>query len=162
MPDFDTCVIYRSAPRRLRRRELDRFADLLRNSVAGGRDFACLITDDKEVRRLNREFRGKDTPTDVLSFPAYQSSESTIHNPQSRRAERGALGDIAISAERAAEQARERDHSLEDEIRVLMLHGVLHLLGMDHETDRGRMAHAERRYSRELGLAEGLIERMRT
>ena len=71
----------------------------------------------------------------------------------------GWLGEIAISADRAAEQAREFGHSRLDEIRILMLHGVLHLLGMDHETDRGRMARAEARWRRKLDLPTGLIAR---
>jgi probable rRNA maturation factor len=69
------------------------------------------------------------------------------------------LGEVAISFEHAREQAAERRHSLEDEIRILMLHGVLHLMGMDHEADDGRMARAERRWRRALELPEGLIER---
>ena len=100
--------------------------------VAKGGRFDCLITGDAELRRLNREFRGKDYATDVLSFPA------------ARRP--AILGDLAISAARARAQAREFGHTTEDEIRILMLHGVLHLLGMDHETDGGRMARAEKRW----------------
>jgi len=96
------------------------------------------------LRRLNREFRGKDYPTDVLSFPGSD----------------GHLGDLAISAARARAQAREFGHTTEDELRILMLHGVLHLMGMDHEADNGRMARAERRWRRELGLPNGLIERV--
>ena len=71
----------------------------------------------------------------------------------------GSLGEIAISAGRAAEQAREYGHSTVEEIRILMLHGVLHLLGMDHESDRGEMARAEARWRRKLDLAGGLIAR---
>ncbi len=147
MSETELALIYRGAPSRLRRRELGRFARTLASRVAGGRGFTCLITGDAEVARLNREFRGRDCATDVLSFPS--------------GAPAGSLGDIAISAARAAEQARELGHTIDEEVRVLMLHGVLHLLGMDHETDRGRMARAERRYRRELGLPAGLIERAR-
>ncbi len=71
------------------------------------------------------------------------------------------LGDIAISLERARAQASEWNHSVEDEIRILMLHGVLHLLGMDHESDSGRMQRTELRWRRKLGLPTGLIERRR-
>ncbi len=119
----------------------------MRDEVAGERPFTCLITGDGELRRLNRQFLGKDYPTDVLSFPAGE--------------EGGTLGEIAISARRAAVQARERGHSVEEEIGILMLHGVLHLLGMDHERDRGRMARAETRWRKALGLPGGLIERVR-
>jgi probable rRNA maturation factor len=89
-------------------------------------------------------FLGKSYPTDVLSFPS---------------GEREALGEIAISVQRAGEQADEYGHELNDEIRILMLHGVLHLMGMDHENDRGAMARAEKRWRTEFGLPSGLIER---
>lgn len=145
MSEPEISLIFRAAPTRLRRRELKQFAGLLAKTVGGGRGFACVIAGDSELRRLNRDFRKLDYPTDVLSFPSGEPS--------------GPLGDIAISADRAAGQARELGHSLEEEIRILMLHGVLHLLGMDHEKDAGRMARIERRYRRELGLPAGLIER---
>jgi probable rRNA maturation factor len=124
-------------------RTIRRFARTLEREVAKGRRFDCLVSGDAELRKLNREFRGKDYATDVLSFPG-----GNCH-----------LGDLAISAARARAQAREFGHSTEDELRILMLHGVLHLLGMDHEADDGRMARAERRWRRELGLPAGLIER---
>ena len=124
---------------------LRRFARRLQRDVCRGRTFDCLITSDTELQRLNREFRGKDYATDVLSFPAAQPSSG--------------LGDIAISLPRARSQARAFGHAAEIEVRVLMLHGVLHLLGMDHETDRGRMARAEKRWRTRLGLPDGLIER---
>ncbi len=124
------------------RRELKSFAAALTSDVAGGKAFRCLISDDRELRRLNRLFLAKDYPTDVLSFPGD-----------------GEFGEIAVSAGRAADQAREFGHSLESEIQVLMLHGVLHLMGMDHETDRGRMARSEARWRAKLGLPAGVIER---
>ena len=102
------------------------------------RSITCLIASDTELRRLNREFRGKDYATDVLSFP-----------PE----------DIAISFDRAGAQADELGHSTEDELRILMLHGVLHLAGMDQETDRGAMKRAEVSWRKRLGLPSGLIER---
>jgi probable rRNA maturation factor len=108
--------------------------------------FGCLITGDAELRRLNREFRGLDYPTDVLSFPA---AGPGYH-----------LGDLAISLGRARAQAREFGHAVEREVEILMLHGVLHLLGYDHEKDRCRMAKAEKRWRTSLGLATGLIERV--
>lgn len=148
MPGSEISLIFSAVPRSVRRRGLRHFAALLSERVAGGRGFTCLITSDEELRRLNRAFRGRDYPTDVLSFPSSEPG--------------GPLGDIAISSARAAEQAAERGHPLDDEIRTLMLHGVLHLLGMDHEKDAGQMARAERRYRREFGLPEGLIERAKT
>jgi probable rRNA maturation factor len=122
------------------------FARALQKEVAKGKTFDCLITDDAELRRLNREFRNKDYATDVLSFPAVSAGSY--------------IGDIAISRERAREQARELRHSIYDELRILMLHGVLHLMGYDHEIDDGRMARAEKRWRVKLGLPVGLIERV--
>lgn len=145
-PSDASRVLYRRAPRGLPRRDLERFARQLETEVAGKRRFQCLITNDVELRRLNLQFRGKDYPTDVLSFPEPAD---------------GYLGELAISAERAAEQAAEFRHSTADEIRILMLHGVLHLLGMDHERDRGRMRRAESAWRDKLGLKAGLIERVR-
>lgn len=128
------------------RHELREFARALQNQVARGRTFDCLIADDAELRRLNREFRHKDYATDVLSFPAVGAGSY--------------IGDLAISMDRAREQAREFRHSTYVELRILMLHGVLHLLGYDHETDAGRMARAEKRWREKLGLPVGLIERV--
>ena len=107
------------------RRTVERFALRLQREVANGRAFDCLITGDTELRRLNRDFRGKDYATDVLSFPAAPPSPT--------------LGDLAISLGRARAQAREFGHTIEEEVQVLMLHGLLHLLGMDHEEDAGQM-----------------------
>ena len=132
MPPAEDPLIYRRAPAGL---AAPPPAGIRRansaTTVAGGRRFSCLLTDDRELRRLNREFLGKDYPTDVLSFPEPGPDDF--------------LGEMAISVERAEEQARSRGHRLEEEIGILMLHGVLHLLGMDHESDRGRMARAEKR-----------------
>jgi probable rRNA maturation factor len=139
-------VMFRRAQAGVRPRALAHFARTLQAQVAGGRPFACLVTGDAELRKLNREFRGIDHPTDVLSFPAEWKA--------------GHLGDIAISLARARAQARQFGHAPEQEIEILMLHGVLHLLGMDHESDRGHMARAERRWRFRLGLPTGLIERV--
>ena len=137
---------FRRVPPDFRRRAVERFARQVQAEVTKGRPFHCLISGDAELRRLNREFRGKDCATDVLSFPS--ASEAW-------------LGDIAISIGRARAQAREFGHSLEQEVSILMLHGVLHLMGLDHEADSGRMARAEKRWRVRLGLAHGLIERVR-
>ncbi len=145
MSDPSSSLIFRGAPKNLGRAGLRRLVQLMESSVAGGRRFTCLITRDAELRRLNRQFLSRDYPTDVLSFPS--------PGPD------GFLGEMAISADRAAEQAQALGHSLEEEIGVLMLHGLLHLLGMDHERDRGRMARTERRMRQQLELPTGLIER---
>jgi len=147
MPASDGLLVFLRTPRALTRRPLAAYAREIRQKVAGGRGFLCLITDDRELRRLNRQFLGKNEPTDVLSFPE--------PGPD------GFLGEMAISVERAREEARARGHSLDEEVRVLMLHGLLHLLGMDHAADRGRMARAEKRWRGKLGLPSGLIERAR-
>jgi len=138
-------VTFRRTPPDFRRRAVELFARRLQKEVANGRPFDCLIAGDADLRRLNREFRGQDYPTDVLSFPAAPPAPD--------------LGSLAISYQRARAQAREFGHDTEHEVAILMLHGLLHLLGLDHETDGGRMARAERRWRTRLGLAPGLIER---
>jgi probable rRNA maturation factor len=105
---------------------------------------AVAIISDARVRRLNRVYRKQDRPTDVLSFPSEDS---------------GCLGDIVIAAGVARRQSTASGHSLQTELRVLALHGLLHLLGYDHEHDDGRMARVEARLRRRGGLREGLIER---
>jgi probable rRNA maturation factor len=142
----DDLVLFRRAPAGLERPVLKEFARTLRDRIAKGREFHCLISDDRELRRLNRQFLGADYATDVLSFPLNDN---------------GVLGEMAISADRAAAQAREFGHSQLDEIRILMLHGVLHLVGMDHEIDGGAMARAEARWRKKLNLPGGLIGRIR-
>ncbi|HSG39895.1 MAG TPA: rRNA maturation RNase YbeY, partial [Thermoanaerobaculia bacterium] len=87
---------------------------------------------DREMRRVNREFRGKDKTTDVLSFPG----------------EEGHLGDVMIAVPTARRQAAEAGHGVDRELKVLLLHGVLHCLGHDHETDQGEMERLERRLRR--------------
>ena len=111
-----------------------------------------LVTGNRELRALNRRFRGKDKPTDVLSFaPEPFISESALINRLA--------GDIAISAEIAKQNARRLDHSAAQEIKVLTLHGVLHLAGYDHDRDEGAMARKETALRQSLGLPVGLIER---
>jgi probable rRNA maturation factor len=105
-----------------------------------------LVTTGKELRALNRRFRGKDRPTDVLSFPPLLELENFA-------------GDIAIASEIAAQSARRLGHPAAEEIKILALHGVLHLAGYDHERDHGEMARKEQRLRRKLGLPVGLIER---
>ena len=107
---------------------------------------AVALVPDARVRALNRTYRGQDHPTDVLSFP----SDTPGH-----------LGDIVIAAGVARRQARAVGHPIGAELRVLALHGLLHLLGYDHERDSGQMARAEARLRRRGGLRAGLIERRR-
>jgi probable rRNA maturation factor len=121
------------------------------------------LVSDRRVRALNRTYRRKDYATDVLSFPASPeslaaSSESLAATPQPL-APSPFLGDIVIARGVARRQAREARHSERTELRVLALHGLLHLLGYDHERDNGAMRRLERRLRRKGGLHEGLIER---
>jgi probable rRNA maturation factor len=113
-----------------------------------------LLADDATLRRLNRTFRGKNKATDVLSFPA---GATTVFFCEPEELE--LAGDLAISLETAARQAARFGHSLRDEVRVLLLHGVLHLAGFDHEADSGEMAAREAELRRKLGLETGLIAR---
>jgi len=129
------------------RAALRRFFNRLCRDLKIGAEVGVRLMDDEEIQRLNREFRQHDTPTDVLSFPALPGGAY--------------LGDIAISRDTAARQARTQGHSLETEIKILLLHGVLHLLGHDHETDGGAMRRRERALRRSFGLPPGLIERTR-
>lgn len=150
----DPLITYRRKPATLDLVSLESFAEVLRKRVAGKREFHCLITGDAELQKLNQQFLGKDYPTDVLSFP------TTTQVARSVEADGDLfLGDIAISLARAKSQAREWHHSLEDELRILMLHGVLHLTGLDHETDSGEMKQTEMRWRKKLNLPVGLIER---
>ena len=96
---------------------------------------------DRELRRVNRDYRGKDKPTDVLSFPGGPPEETDEEDGRH-------LGDILISVPTARRQAAERGHAPEQEIRTLLLHGLLHCLGYDHETDQGEMERLERRLRR--------------
>ena len=140
-PD-DIPLLVRNSSRRIRGvSDLRAFFAQMVKRIARGREIACLITDDTELRRLNRQFRGANYATDVLSFPSE------------------AGGEIAISLDRAAAQAAGFGHSVEDELRILMLHGLLHLSGMDHEVDQGQMARAEARWRKRLKLPPGLVER---
>ena len=102
------------------------------------------VTTDARVRALNQRFRGVNDATDVLSFPAEEP---------------GMLGDVVMARGVAGRQARAAKHALDTELRVLALHGLLHLLGYDHEGDDGRMARVEARLRRRGGLPAGLIER---
>lgn len=101
-------------------------------------EVAVALVGDTKMRSLNRQFRGIDRPTDVLSFPAETN---------------GHLGDIVIATGVARRQARSAGHALATELRCLALHGLLHLLGYDHERDNGRMARFERRLRRRGGIA---------
>jgi probable rRNA maturation factor len=128
----------------VRERALALFAGKAQRAVGLRGDVVIFVTCSEEMQKLNREYRGKDEPTDVLTFPSL--------SPR-------VLGDIAISVEIAAANAAELGHSTEAEVKVLILHGLLHLAGYDHETDDGEMRARETILRRQLGLPVGLIER---
>ncbi len=134
----------------LSRGGLTRFLATAQTAAGLNGELEVLLADDRVLRRLNRDFRGKNQATDVLSFPA-PPELAGVH-----------AGDLAISLETAARQAEEHGHTLRDEIRILLLHGVLHLVGMDHETDEGEMAVREAELRRRLRLPVGLIARVAT
>jgi probable rRNA maturation factor len=138
---------------RIRKRELATFVGEVAAAIPLAGTVSVLLTGDEQIQALNRQFRKKNKATDVLSFPAAQ-------NPmQHGGAESSLAGDLAISIETARRQAEEMGHSLEAELKILLLHGLLHLAGMDHETDAGSMRRAENRLRRRFGLPLSLIER---
>lgn len=133
----------------LPRRALAAFARDVKDAVALPGRVSILLTDDAQIRRLNKQYRRKDKATDVLSFPAAA--------PEGTRAV--LAGDLAVSLQTAQRQADEHGHSLFDEVRILLLHGMLHLKGFDHETDSGQMARREGSLRRAFALPAGLIRR---
>jgi probable rRNA maturation factor len=132
----------------LSRSGMSRFLRTAQAAVGLRGEVDVLLTDDRALRRLNRTFRGKDKATDVLSFPAAVELAG-VH-----------AGDLAISLETAGKQAVEQGHALRVEVRVLLLHGLLHLRGMDHEVDGGEMAEREGELRARLRLPSGLIARV--
>ncbi len=138
----------------LNKRDLARFAGLAIKAAGCSGPVSILLTSDERIRELNREFRGKNVPTDVLSFPAVAWEFEAGNGHKSKSA-----GDLAISSETASRQAESLGHSLATEVKVLILHGALHLAGFDHEADDGEMARKEMRLRRQFGLPSGLIER---
>jgi probable rRNA maturation factor len=126
---------------------LTRFLARAKRAVGLRGAVTVLITTSRELQTLNRRFCRKDTPTDVLSFPS--DMVATRHF----------AGDVAISAEIAARNARRLGHSTADEVKILTLHGLLHLAGYDHESDRGQMARREQLLRKKLALPVALIER---
>jgi len=146
--------------RSVRRRALAAFLEEAAQAARLRGEVSVLLAGDRRLRRLNREYRQKDQPTDVLSFPATPLLPRSGGNGPGPEPGRPAVaGDLAISVETAARQAAEFGHPLAAELQTLILHGVLHLAGYDHEYDAGRMARKEAALRRRFGLATGLIER---
>jgi probable rRNA maturation factor len=134
---------------------LERFLLCARRAAGLKGTVNLVVTSSAEVRSLNRQFRGKNKETDVLSFPANSQQTISMTTPEALRL----AGEIAISAEVAKQSAALRGHSAADEVKILALHGILHLAGFDHERDNGQMERRERRLRRALRLPAGLIER---
>jgi probable rRNA maturation factor len=128
---------------------LNSFITKAKRAVGLRGSVSVLLTNNRELRALNRQFRGKDKPTDVLSFP------TEVLGASARRF----VGDVAISVEIAAQNAKRLGHSTAAEVRTLILHGLLHLAGYDHEADHGEMARTEENLRKKLGLPVGLIAR---
>ena len=123
---------------RFPKRDIVTFARrVLRHLKTDAEDLAIAFVDDAAMRRLNREFRRKDKTTDVLTFPGDEPTH---------------LGDVVISLEQARRQARDEQHSLATEVRYLILHGILHSMGYDHETDDGEMNALEMKVRANVGL----------
>ena len=134
-------IVFETAVESASQKELQRFARRAQALVRVPGEVDILITGNRRLQELNRRFRRKDKPTDVLSFPRPQG------------------GDIAISADIALENARRYGHGAAEELKILVLHGMLHLAGYDHEADNGRMAQAEARLRTRLKLPGSLIDR---
>jgi probable rRNA maturation factor len=145
--------------------DLERFLSRARRALrlAANSLTVCLVT-DAEIARWNRAYRGKPKPTDVLSFPSAEdhagrtkqrANGRTGRRPAASFASSSAsyLGDIAIAPAVARRNARRFGRTFDDELRILILHGMLHLMGYDHETDTGQMHRREQRLRRTLGLA---------
>ena len=144
---FSSVIIFEKPADSAVKTELTRFARRARQLAGLSGDVAILITGNRQLRSLNRRFRHKDKATDVLSFP--------------RASEVGedAGGDIAISADIAEENAERYGHKIVDELKILVLHGMLHLAGHDHEADNGEMAALELTLRARLKLPASLIDR---
>jgi len=132
---------------------LERFVLRARRSVRLKQTVNVLVTSSAEMRSLNRQFRGADKPTDVLSFPP---------SPSTNGRSQLLPGELAISLDIARDNAQRLGHSLADEVKILTLHGILHLAGFDHEKDHGEMARKESQLRRQLKLESGLIERVQS
>lgn len=168
-------IVNRQRSVRLAPRPLEAFLGRVREELGLGQAgvTVCLVS-DAEIARMNKRFRSKKGATDVLSFPSGEKrsqgsraknrskrlnteftefTDSTEENSNIAESRGAYLGDIAIAPRTARRYARKHGRSLQDEMRVLMLHGVLHLIGYDHETDRGQMNRKETKLRKRLGLA---------
>jgi probable rRNA maturation factor len=143
----ETLITIQKSVEGVKETSLLRFTGQARKALGLKGGVSLLLTSNREMRQLNRSFRGKNKPTDVISFPAVDVVSKQF------------AGDLAISVDIAADNAKNFGHSTEAEICVLILHGLLHLAGYDHETDGGEMARKEQRLRAKLGLPLNLIAR---
>jgi len=139
-------IIFHKAVAGLNETALARFTARAQRAIGLKGEVNVLVACNEELQALNSRFRGRHQPTDVLSFPAMARAE-------------GVAGDLAISADLAALNARRLGHATAEEVKILIVHGLLHLAGYDHEQDQGEMARRELRLRQHLGLPAGLIER---
>ncbi|MGB6595491.1 MAG: rRNA maturation RNase YbeY [Candidatus Acidiferrum sp.] len=167
-------IVNRQRTVRVARRPLESFLRRVEDEAGlGDSDVTVCLVSDEEIARMNEAFRKKKGPTDVLSFPTGNGGQGRARKrknvptekaedtegTESRRRKRGSratesyLGDIAIAPETARRYAKKNGRSLNNELRVLILHGVLHLMGYDHETDGGEMNRIEQKMRRRFGLA---------
>ncbi len=128
-------ILNRQRKVKINKKPLLELKEKLREEFSEKRDFTVVLVSDRKITELNRLYRGKNEPTDVLSFQAGQEDY---------------LGDVIISTETALRQAQQLGHSLEKELKILIIHGFLHLLGYDHETDHGEMRALERKLWKKL------------
>jgi probable rRNA maturation factor len=142
-------VTFRKQIAGLKASKIEHFVFRVRRLIRMREMVNVVVTSSAHVRTLNRKFRGVDKPTDVLSFPP-----AHIRNPRLKSA-----GEVVISADIARQNANRLGHSVENEVKILVLHGILHLAGFDHERDAGEMAREESRLRRRLKLEAALIER---
>ena len=139
---------------RLARRTFEKFLERTQRELRiADSEITVAFVSDQEIAQWNERYRKKSGPTDVLSFPAVSGSGPASPGRQNGRRVPGVLGDIAIAPETARRYVRNHGRTLDNELRVLMLHGVLHLMGYDHESDHGQMNRIEQKLRRRLGIA---------
>src|SRR5277367_6803975 len=153
LEDASIAIENRQKSVRVKMRALQRFlANVIQELGLEKESVAVCLISDAEMTRLNGQYRNKRRTTDVLSFPAEERRRPSSLRSGIRKLRGSFLGDIAISPVVAQRNARTFGRRFEDELRILTLHGVLHLLGYDHETDRGEMSRVEKRLRRRLGI----------
>jgi probable rRNA maturation factor len=137
-------IVNRQRRRKINAKQWREFAQLASRAIGMEGDVTIVFVSDGAIKNLNRQFRGKNYATDVLSFPS--KAEAFAVDSQTQ------LGEVVISVQRAAVQARGNGLSFSNEVKQLILHGLLHLSGYDHETDKGEMNRLELKLRKKLGI----------